>query len=151
MAFRAGPSIANGLPWVIPEQWKRDLIAGNAERAAHVKMIVKALREEMDRPSIHAGVYQRLLKAMATRTVDQGYHRLITTNWDYLLQREVDAWIDANQPGHAPRFLNATVYHFNGSVEPGNYENRSPFLLETDSAEFRRSTFEANQASDFLL
>lgn len=77
----------------------------------------------------------------------------MTTNWDYLLQRELDSWIDANCLGYAPRFLSThgTVYHFNGSVEPGNFQNRSPFLLETDSAEFRQSTFEANHAFNLLL
>lgn len=151
--FGRGASIANGLSWVVPEQWKRDLTAGCVTREAHVEMIVATLREEMNRTSVHSDPYRRLLDAMATRTVNQGHHRLMTTNWDYLLQRELDAWIEANRPGWAPGFLGTAsmVYHFNGSIEPGDFQNRSPFLLETDSAGVRKSTFEANQAFNRLL
>lgn len=78
---------------------------------------------------------------------------MITTNWDYLLQRDLKFWINANSSGYAPRFLSThgTVYHLNGSVEPGDFQNRSPFLLETDSASFRKRTFEANKALNYLL
>jgi hypothetical protein len=89
---------------------------------------------------------------MATQTVDDGYHRLMTTNWDYLLQRELDVWIQQNQPGLAPDFLgtHSSVYHFNGTAESG-FHNRSPFLLESDDADFRKQAFEANQALNYLL
>ncbi len=90
---------------------------------------------------------------MSTKTVSDGHHRLLTTNWDNLLQRDVFDWVEANTPGYAPRFLSTpgTVYHLNGSVEQGNFKNRSPFLLETDSPSVRKSTFEANQALNLLL
>lgn len=107
----------------------------------------------MDDGSTNSGLYRHLLNVIATRTMESRHHRLMTTNWDYLLQREVDAWVERNQPGLAPRFLstNSMVYHFNGSVEPGDFQNRSPFLLETDCAEFRTGTHEANRAFGDLL
>ncbi len=148
-----GASISNGLSWVVPKQWKEDLVAENISREVHVEMIVTTLRKEMDMPSVHASSYRRLLDIMATQTVGQGYHRLITTNWDYLLQREVDDWIGANQPGYVPEFLKpeGMVIHLNGSIEPGNFQNRSPFLLETDSSEFRKAAVEANKAFSKIL
>ena len=151
--FGRGASIANGLPWVVPDAWKRDLIEERVTREAHIEMIVDAIRREMTEPTVHHEPYQRLLNIMATRTVDEGHHRLMTTNWDYMLQLEVNAWIEANRPGYAPPFLSthSMIYHFNGSAEPGNFQNRSPFILETDSADFRSHTYEANQAYNFLL
>ncbi len=151
--FGRGASIANGLPWIVPNEWKCALIKGKVSREAHICMIVDALRSEMGKPSVRCDPYRRLLKIMAESTVDEGHHRLMTTNWDYLLQRELNSWIDANQPGYAPRFLSThgTVYHFNGSVEPGEFQNRSPFTLETDNASSRRATYEANQAFNLLL
>ncbi len=151
--FGRGASIANGLSWVVPQAWKNDLIAGRVARDAHVHMITEALREEIARVPQGMTPYRRLLDIMATKTVAEGHHRLLTTNWDYLLQRDVLNWVEANTPGYAPRFLSthATVYHLNGSVEPGDFKNRSPFMLETDSASVRRATFEANQALTLLL
>jgi hypothetical protein len=43
------------------------------------------------------------------------------------------------------------VYHFNGTAEPGEFENRSPFMLETDAADLRKAAYEANQAFKYLL
>jgi hypothetical protein len=116
-------------------------------------MITKALRHEMTRSSRLAIPYRRLLDIMASSTVDQGQHRLITTNWDYLLQRELNDWINKNGQGYAPRFLSThgMVYHLNGSAEPGDFQSRSPFLLETDSPSARNATYESNQALTDLL
>jgi len=116
-------------------------------------MIVNAVRSEMTRPSVRCGPYRQLLSIIAERTMRGGHHRLMTTNWDYLLQRELDTWIEANHAGVAPRFLSThgMVYHFNGSVEAGDFQNRSPFLVETDSADLRKATYEANYAFGLLL
>jgi hypothetical protein len=43
------------------------------------------------------------------------------------------------------------VYHLNGSTEPGDFQNRSRFLLETDNPSVRNATYEANQALTYLL
>ena len=123
--FGRGASIANGLSWVVPQAWKDDLVADRVSRDVHVSMITDALREEMARVPQGPTPYRRLLNIMATKTIDEGHHRLLTTNWDYLLQRDVLDWIDVNMPGYAPRFLSThgMVYHFNGSVEPGKFQN----------------------------
>jgi hypothetical protein len=116
-------------------------------------MITAELRKEMNGFSVRMHPYSRLLEAMATKTVRQGHHRLLTTNWDYLLQRELITYIEACHGGVAPRFLSThgTVYRLNGSIEPGDWKNRSPFLLETDDANVRVRTFEANTAFSHLL
>lgn len=151
--FGRGASIANGLSWVVPQVWKDDLISKRVTRDAHVHMIAETLREEIARVPRGATPYRRLLDFMSTKTVAKGHHTLITTNWDDLLQRDVNDWVEANTPGYAPRFLctPGTVYHLNGCVEPGKFKHGSPFLLETDAPSHRKSTFEANQALTLLL
>lgn len=152
--FGRGASVANGLPWVVPDGWNRDLSSGRVSREEHVVKITNAIRHAMNGLSVNCAPYRHLLNIMAERTVDEGYHSLMTTNWDYLLQREVTAWIKEDYEGVVPRFLGGTwgvVYHFNGSVEPGESQNRSPVLLETDSAQSRIATYEANAAFERLL
>ena len=86
-------------------------------------------------------------------TVTNGFHRLMTTNWDWLLQSAVNRWIDRNRAGYVPWFLRPTshVYHLNGSFEPGSFSGRSPVILETDAASDRVQSFEANVAFNKLL
>ena len=90
---------------------------------------------------------------MDSDTLEHGYHRLFTTNWDHLLQRELLAWINENNGGYAPKFLatHGTVYHLNGWVEQGKWQNRSPFMLETDDAQTRVRSHEANVAFNMIL
>ena len=151
--FGRGASIANRFSWVVPNDWKVDLASGRVSREAHVGMIIDTIRDKMSQLPADATPYRRLLEVMATRTVDQGHHRLMTTNWDYLLQRDLNNWIHTNRAGWAPRFLSThgMVYHFNGSAERGRFQNRSPFMLETDSAGDRKATYEANRAFNYLL
>lgn len=151
--FGRGASIANGLPWEVPSAWKDDLASGRVAREAHVQMIIDAIRDKISKLPTEGTPYRRLLDVMATRTVDQGRHGLMTTNWDYLLQRDLTNWVEANRSGLTPRFLSThgSVYHFNGSAEPGDFNNRSPFMLESDDAGLRRATYEANKAFEDLL
>lgn len=138
---------------MVQEDWKKDLASGKIERETHVRMIIDKLRQVINELPMRNTLYCRLLDFMATRSINGTHHRLMTTNWDYLLQRDLDNWIQANYAGLAPRFLSThgTVYHFNGSAEPGEFQNRSPFILETDSASVRKATYEANQAFKHLL
>lgn len=131
---------------------KDDLSIGLVSRDQHVGLITAAIRQEMDQPSVHSRAYRYLMDLFSTKMEDKSHHRLITTNWDFLLQLEVERWIQHNTGGVAPRFLSThgTVYHLNGTVEVGNFKNRSPFLLETDSSTLRKRTYEANQAFKFL-
>lgn len=151
--FGRGASIANGLPWAVPDLWKRDLLAGRMSRDEHVQRITTALRAEVDKLTVPRQPYRRLLDMMKSDTLKDGSHRLFTTNWDHLLQRELLAWINENNGGFAPRFLatHGTVYHLNGSVEPGEWQNRSPFMLETDDARARVRSHEANVAFNQIL
>lgn len=151
--FGRGAAIANGLPWSVPNPWNDDLAAKRVTRERHVSMITAALREEIQRLRETSTTYLKLLDTMASGTVEHGHHRLLTTNWDYLLQRDLNTWMTRNRPGYAPRFLSThdTVYHLNGSVEPGSFQNRSLIMLETDSPQERIASYEANQAFNLLL
>jgi SIR2-like domain len=122
-------------------------------RDEHVRRITRALRAEVDKLRMPRQPYRRMLDMMARSTLEEGFHRLLTTNWDYLLQRELEAWIKEKHGGRAPRFLATygTVYHLNGSVEPGEWQNRSPFVLETDDARARVSSYEANAGFNLIL
>jgi len=151
--FGRGASIANGLSWAVPIECIDDLIEGRISREEHQSLIIETVRQEMQNSSVHCRPYRRLLNFMANRTVGGGSHRLVTTNWDYLLQLEVEAWIAVNKPGYAPWFLSthSSVLHLNGTAEPGASPYRSPFLLETDAADYRTNTIEANKAFNDLL
>ncbi len=151
--FGRGASIANGLSWVVPEEWKRDLLEERTSREEHQKMIIETIRSKMFGITADCRPYRKLLDSMANRTIKGGHHKLVTTNWDYLLQNEVNNWIAENHPGVAPRFLstNSSVLHLNGSAEPNTTDYRSPFLLETDLADYRRRSVEANKAFNMLL
>jgi len=97
----------------------------------------------MDSPHVNASPYRRLLDVLDGRTATGWRHRFVTTNWDHLLQREVDrAW-----PTDRPPWLESThVFHLNGSVEdlPDN-SRRSCFLLESDPIGTRVAKLESNQ------
>lgn len=97
-----GASIANGLTWVVPQEWKDDLIAKRVTRDDHIKKIVETLREEIARVPHEATPYLRLLDFMSTKTVARGRHTFITTNWDNLLQRDVLHWSKESGSDYAP-------------------------------------------------
>jgi hypothetical protein len=71
------------------------------------------------------------------------HHLLMTTNWDYLLEREIDRMF----PEGKPHWLkDSHVFHFNGTVEVPDNSSRSPFLLEDDPTQQRNQTPEGNIA-----
>lgn len=103
----------------------------------------------MERPEIECTSIRSFLELMAHRTNIGWRHRLITTNWDYLLQQEIEklnlsclpSWLD-----------NSHVFHLNGTVEIlENNSRRSPFLLEEDSGACRTNTQEANDAYNKMI
>lgn len=116
-------------------------------------MIIDAINAEMRRLPEPLTTYRRLLDTMEERTVESGNHVFLTTNWDFLLEREILSWVGEHHPGDAPRFSRNSqlVYHFNGTTEDRCAPLGSPFLLETDSAAVRRETFEADEALGRLL
>jgi len=140
--FGRGASAACGLTWTVPEQWQ------SLDRDRQVEMIQSAIRREMNAPHINTWPYKRLIAHLKSST-DQWHHRFITTNWDYLLQREIDE-MDFSVAHH---WLPDTgVYHLNGSVKNfGDSNYNSPFLLETDSESVRKQSVEANVALNHVL
>ncbi|MFH0924183.1 MAG: hypothetical protein V1872_00890 [bacterium] len=140
--FGRGASIACGLDWQVPEGWK------SLPRESQIEKIKKALRHEMENPNLDTSLYSDLLTILSSKTNNGCNHRFITTNWDYLLQREIlrlnlrvlPCWLDTSH-----------VYHLNGTVEEPESEDRSPFLLETDPPQQRKPTFEANMAYNKLI
>ena len=143
--FGRGASAACGLTWTVPKEW------ASLDRDRQVEMIKLTLKQEMDAPYINTKPYTDLLVHLK-RSKSSWYHRLITTNWDYLLEREIEK-LDLSV---APHWLPEThVFHLNGTVE--EFEDlcnfRSPFLLETDSASVRQQSIaaEANIAFNHLI
>jgi len=134
--FGRGLSIGCNLPWSVPAEWSH---LAREERISRIKVV---LRQEMDAATVDCKVIRCLLELLAKHTVAGWRHRFITTNWDYLLQREILALPMKVQP---PWLANSHVFHLNGTVEdlPDN-SNRSLFLLEEDSGTQRTATPEAD-------
>ena len=96
----------------------------------------------MNKPTIDYNTIKNYLKFLEERTRPECSNRLITTNWDYLLQREILNLQLTKQPEW---LCESHVFHLNGTAEPHSaQEMRSPFLLEEDPASLRVETPEAN-------
>lgn len=82
--------------------------------------------------------------SIGNRTVSPWRHQFHTTNWDFLLQREILALGHKVQP---PWCAETHVYHLNGTVEdlPDN-SRRSVFVLESDAPHARVATTEGDIA-----
>jgi hypothetical protein len=134
--FGRGLSVGCGLTWEVPQEWS------DLPRNEKIDRITRSLRHEMDSPKINTSCIDQLLEFLAARTKHGWRHFFVTTNWDYLLQREIDKLSLSTRP----RWLySGMVHHLNGTVEdlPDN-TNRSPFLLQEDTADARTGTVEAD-------
>ncbi len=134
--FGRGASVACGLGWTVPGAW------ASLSRDGLIAQIRKTLLAEMDSPSVDTSPYRKLLAVLGRRTAPGWRHRLVTTNWDHLLQREVNRAC----PTDCPPWLESThVFHLNGTVEdlPDN-SRRSCFLLESDPTAARIAKLESN-------
>jgi hypothetical protein len=144
--FGRGASIACNLAWAVPQAWL------NENRTVLKAKIKAALLGEMARSEINTRPYKALLAELAHRTSPGWQHRFLTTNWDTLLQREIDALPLTRAPEWMPE---THVFHLNGAVEnlleSDGVCRRSPFLLETDTATDRTSSLEFNQALQFIV
>ena len=151
--FGRGASIANGLCWSVPKEWYYAIENSTLDRGEIVDRIIKAIREEMANPIVDCTPYKEFISLLSLNANENHCHNLLTTNWDFLLQRELDNWIKGNQPGFTPKFLgtHSSIFHLNGTVESNYTKNRSPFLLEVDDAEYRKETVEANIAFHKIL
>jgi hypothetical protein len=92
--------------------------------------------------------YKQLLSELAHRTRQPWKHLFVTTNWDTLLEQEIEK-LRLNE---LPYWLNDSfVFHYNGSIEMSSNEFRTPFLLETDLPSQRSKTVEANIAFNRMM
>ncbi len=134
--FGRGLSIACNLPWTVPLNWRK------IPREEKINLIKESLRQEMCSEDVDTSLIRRLLQLLADKTAPNWRNRFITTNWDYLLQREILALNLEVQPNW---LANSHVFHLNGTVEElEDNANRSPFLLEEDPVNVRCDTPEAN-------
>lgn len=141
--FGRGCSVACGLTWTVP-CWYNCLI-----RQWRVTLIKRSLRKHMVKIPFGKGAYRQLLDLLKEKICDNFCHKFVTTNWDYLLQREINNL----QLTVKPRWLlNSHVYHLNGSVENwGKVSYRSEILLETDLSCRRNWSLEANKVYSDMI
>lgn len=134
--FGRGLSIGCNLSWSVSTEWE-DL--AREEKIDRIKVV---LLEEMNKPSVDCTVIRCLLRLLSVHSNERWRHRFITTNWDYLLQREI---LNLKLEVLPSWLVNSHVFHLNGTIEdlPDN-SNRSPFLLEEDFGIQRINTPEAN-------
>jgi hypothetical protein len=130
--------MACGLVWTVPPQW------GSIPREKLIARIRKALHAEMGGPLVDAGPYRRMLDVLARRNAAGWRHRLMTTNWDTLLDREMNNVYPTDCP---PWLESSHVFHINGTVEePSDNPRRSFFILESDPVGTRVPKLESNLA-----
>lgn len=134
--FGHGLSIGCNLTWTVPPEWAA------IPRDQKIDQIKTALLNEMRRFTIDCSSIHSLLRILANKTTPAWRHRFITTNWDYLLQKEI---LNLELKILPSWLANSHVFHLNGTIEdlPDNLY-RSPFLLEEDRAQERYFTPEAN-------
>jgi hypothetical protein len=132
-------------------EWPLDLADPAPSRAERIEKIIQALRGEMDSPNVHPGPIREFLMSLNEHTAQEWRHLFVTTNWDYLLQRELNkmvhtlalpAWLHLGAGSH--------VYHLNGTVEAGT-QHRSCFMLQDDKGPERTQTTEANYAFGHMI
>lgn len=143
--FGSGLSIECGLEWTEPTPWKA------FPRRERIERIMKALRDEMDSPRVDPVPIREFLTLLDQHTAPEWRHLFVTTNWDYLLQRELSAQVSGLAlPGWLHRGAGSHVHHLNGTVE-AETQHRSCFLLEDDSGLQRTQTTEANYAFNYMI
>ena len=143
--FGRGLSIGCGLHWTVPEVWKA------FSREDQCTLIRQAIQREMSARHIDTRNIELFLDTLAAKTTQGWQHRFHTTNWDYLLQRE----ISQRFPDGAvkPWWLTSShVYHHNGTAEsPSSDPFRSELLLESDPQTARKPSRESDSAFERLV
>lgn len=140
--FGRGLSIGCNLSWAVPAEWNA------LPREDQINRIKEALRKEMAHSSVDSSVIKSLLGLLGQYTTSNWSNLFITTNWDYLLQREILSLDLSVKP---PWLSNSHVFHLNGTIEElQNNEHRSPFVLEQDSAAQRIGTTEGDIAFNHM-
>lgn len=138
-----GCSDACGLKWTVPS-WYKIL-----PRQRQIACIKRSIVREMSKIPPGTGPYKELLELLAKRTCIEWNHQFVTTNWDYLFQREIGNL----QLEVKPKWLlGSGVLHLNGSAEDwGDPSRRSKFLLEADAVCQKTWSLEANKAFNTII
>ena len=134
--FGRGASISCNLAWNVPESWNA------IPREEKINRIKNAIVNEMESEKIDTTPYRKLLTQLQKRTKENWRNRFLTTNWDCLLEIEINNLKFEVLPNW---LADSHVYHINGTVK--DYPNQafgSPFLLEEDKYTQRNWTPEAN-------
>jgi hypothetical protein len=141
--FGRGLSIGCNLKWQFPAEW------ADLPREDIIKNIKVDLEKEMRSENVTKASIFDLFSNLAKRTNESWRHRLITTNWDYLIQESISEM----KFKKLPRWLcDSHVSHVNGSIEDfGNKDLRSPFILERDSFDERKPSYEADDIFNKML
>ena len=118
-------------------------------REQKIAKIKKELIIASGDPSVDTTVYRKLLNNLDSRTATSWQHRFGTTNWDCLIEKEINS---LNLEDLPPWLADSHVFHINGTVEEwGTEKYRSPFLLEEDSYQQRTPTLEADKFFNFMI
>jgi hypothetical protein len=143
--FGRGLSMSCGLTWNVTPQL-------NAQsREDQVTQIKRAIAQEMSAPNVNTQDIRIFLDILATKTANGWRHRFHTTNWDFLLQREVDQRLPIGSV--LPRWMaSSQVFHHNGIAENiADNRNRSAFILESDPHTARTPSLESDKAFTQLV
>ena len=82
------------------------------------------------------------MNLLRNHTSSNHRNRLLTTNWDTLLEKEIE---NLNLEIQPEWLADSYVYHLNGTIEEHeNTSHLSPFLLEEDKYTVRHPTTEVN-------
>lgn len=141
--FGRGASIECGLDWVLPESITK------LNRRKQIECIYENIPKEMEKIPVGKNVYSNFLAELKKRTNPRWCHQFITTNWDYLLQREINNLDEVKYSRNLPKYLrNSWVDHLNGSADRERKDNLRTcrIVLETDSPEERSESLEFNLA-----
>ncbi len=137
--FGRGLSIGCGLSWNIPTGLT------DLPRGEKIRQIKADLLDAMGESCVDLSLIRQLLGLLSQNQTRRRQHLFVTTNWDFLLQKEIDNLPDTSW------LIEGFVHHLNGCVDPSTNGYRSPFLLPEDSAFERPWTVEANTAFNYLL
>lgn len=135
--------MACNLPWTVSLESK------SLPREKQIEIIRDELYTAMHQMSINISPIKELLEILAKHTCPNWKNRFITTNWDYLIQKEINKLPLRTLPEW---LADSHVYHLNGTVErDNNIEFRSEIILEEDPSHQRCVTPEANSAFNKVL
>lgn len=126
--FGRGATISCGLNWFEdPGPKTRSL-----DRDIRIKNIRANILQEEKRIKIGRTSYSKLLSILKTSTNPLWKHLFITTNWDSILDKEIENMI-RKEEGNLHWLPDSWGFHLNGSTKEPQHDTYSQFLLDDDS------------------